>query len=59
MRKDLERSDKIQDADLKDMRFYEFWRLYDVQKMKLIKKQKEMMISLNGIGWPDHAKKPH
>ena len=35
---------------------YAFWRLFDVVKGKLVRKQKEQFIALSGTGWPRHAK---
>ena len=35
---------------------YAFWRLFDVVKGKLVRKQKEQFIALSGTGWSHHAK---
>ena len=41
------------------MSFYAFWRLYYVNKNRLVKRSKEKFIAINGAGWPRQAKITH
>ena len=38
---------------------YAFWRLFDVVKGKLVRKQKEKFVALSGTGWQSHAREDH
>ena len=58
-RQSLARSPHIKDTDLHDISFYAFWRMFDVQNLKIIKKKRERIIALHGLGWPGHAKTTH
>ena len=55
----LERSALVKEQDLHDLSFYAFWRMFDVQNFKVVKKQKERFIALHGLGWPGQAKITH
>lgn len=58
-RQRLERSPNIAETDLHDISLYAFWRMFDVQKSKIVKKKRERIIALHGLGWPGHAKTTH
>ena len=55
-RRHLGRSSTVSDDDLKHLSMYAFWRLFDVVKGKIVRKQKEQFVALSGTGWPRHAK---
>ena len=55
-RRDLARPNTIDEDDLKHLSMYAFWRLFDVVKGKLVRKQKEQFVALSGTGWAKHAK---
>ena len=55
----LKRPASILVEDLQDISFYCFWRLYDVNKGALVRKQKEKMLAITGNGWSSHAKRNH
>ena len=38
---------------------YAFWRLFDVKRGAIVRKQKEHFVALTGVGWPEHAKIGH
>ena len=44
---------------LKGLSLYAFWRVYDVSKGRLVKKQREQFPAVTGLGWPAHAKAEH
>ena len=53
---DLVRPKTVTEDDLKNLSMYAFWRLFDVAKNRLIRKQKEQFVALSGTGWPQHAR---
>ena len=55
----LERPSTIKVEDLQNISFYAFWRLYYVNKSKLVKRFKEKFVAINGAGWPRLAKITH
>ena len=59
MRGDLERPRTVQLQDLENLSLYAFWRLFDVQGKKLVKKRTEQFVALSGLGWPPQAKQSH
>ena len=54
-RSEYERPKTIELDDLKHLSMYAFWRLFDVAKNKLVRKQREQFVALSGTGWPKHA----
>ena len=60
-RHELARPKSIHDSDLTNLSFYAFWRMFDVQKQRLVRRQREKIISITGCGWPSHANQnsPH
>ena len=55
----LDRPASIKQADLENLSLYAFWRLFDVVKGKLVRKQKEKFVALSGTGWQSHAREDH
>ena len=55
----LQRPSTIAEEDLENISFYAFWRLYYVNKNRLVKRMKEKFIAINGAGWPRQAKRTH
>ena len=53
---DLIRPNTVSEDDSKNLSMYAFWRLFDVVKARLVRKQKEQFVALSGTGWPQHAK---
>ena len=58
-RAEYQRAATITDADLSDISFYAFWRMYYVQGNKLIRRRIEKIVALNGTGWPAQACRTH
>ena len=58
-RGELERPKTIKEADLVNLSLYAFWRLYDVQRKRLVKRQKEAIVAITGTGWSTHAAVTH
>ena len=46
-------------ADLEGISFYAFYRMYDVARGCLVRKEREKFVSLTGNGWPAQAKRTH
>ena len=59
LRRCLERPKTVSEDDLKNLSVYAFWRLFDVNKNRLVRKQKEQFVALTGVGWPKHAAQGH
>ncbi len=59
VRGELERPHTIELQDLKHLSVYAFWRLYDINKNRLVKKQREQFLALSGPGWAARTKKSH
>ena len=55
----LDRPASIPLADLENLSLYAFWRLFDVVKGKIVRKQKEKFVVLSGTGWQSHARADH
>ena len=55
----LKRPPTIQDSYLQNISFYAFWRMYDCTKGKLVRRRREKMIAVNGLGWPTEAATSH
>ena len=55
-RRELTRPNTMVEDDLKNLSMYAFWRLFDVAKGKLVRKQKEEFVALSGTGWAKHAR---
>ena len=46
-------------SHLESLSFYAFWRMYDVVKGRIVRRQHEKMTAVNGTGWPAQAKRSH
>ena len=55
----LERPTTVSVNDLKNLSMYAFWRLFDVNKNKLVRKRQERFVALSGTGWPKQADMQH
>ena len=55
-RRELTRPNTMVEDDLKNLSMYACWRLFDVIKSKLVRKQKEQFVDLSGTGWAKHAR---
>ncbi len=53
---ELARPRTIEMRDLGHLSMYAFWRIFGVQRQKLVRKQRGQFLSLSGLGWPAHAK---
>ena len=58
-RSELKRPASIHVVHLENSSFYAFWRLFDVSRGSLIRKQTEKFLAVTGNGWPAQAKKTH
>lgn len=52
----LDRPSSVKICDLEHLSKYVFWRLFDVNGLKLVRKQLEQFVELPGTGWASHAK---
>ena len=59
LRGELERPKHVPETHLHNLSMYAFWRLYDVAKKKLVRKQREQFVALSGTGWAKHARFDH
>ena len=49
----------VDENALLNLSFYAFWRLFDVQNGKIVKRRTETMLELNGTGRPSAANRTH
>ena len=56
---ELDRPTTIPEEHLHGLSMYAFWRLFDVNKKKLVRKRRESFVALTGVGWPKHANRNH
>ena len=59
IRAELDRPSHVQPEDLQNISFYAFWRMYYVKNNRIVQRQKEKFIAINGAGWPRQAKVTH
>ena len=55
----LKRPRSFDVRDLEGISLYAFWRLFDVQGNRLVRKRAEQFVAVSGFGWPAHAKQDH
>ena len=55
----MARSQTVSLDDLRDLSFYAFWRLFNVNKGKIGRREKEAIVAITGTGWPSHAAVTH
>ena len=55
----LKRPRSFDVRDLEGISLYAFWRLFDVQGNRLVRKRAEQFVAVSGLGWPAHAKQDH
>ena len=55
----LARPATIRQEDLLDLSFYQFWRLYAVDRQRLVRRRRERVVALTGTGWPTQARRAH
>jgi SNF2 family DNA or RNA helicase len=46
----LARPSTVSPDDLRDISFYQFWRLYSVDRSRLVRHQRERVVAINGMG---------
>ncbi len=55
----LKRGSQIMDRHLEGLSAYAFARMYYFEGTRVIRRRKEAIISLTGVGWPPHAQRSH
>ena len=56
LRAHLELPRTVPVSRLESLSFYAFWRMYDVVKGRIVRRQREKITAVNGTGWPAQAK---
>jgi len=55
----LTRPSTVHLDDLRNISFYQFWRLYSVERNRIVRHQRERIVAVNGLGWPAQARRTH
>ena len=53
----LARPTTVRESDLLDLSFYQFWRVFNVDRQRLSRRRQERVVALTGTGWPAHARR--